>query len=396
MPKVNHEVLVWARESIGFSVEEAARKINLRDGVRASAVDKLTAIETGKKKPSRPQLLKMSHQYRKPLLSLYMREPPTDADRGKDFRTLPDGLAREDNVFLDVLIRDVQARQSLLRETLIQEDEAEPIPFIGTLEIQQSIGQAANMLRKLLGFDLEQFRDQKTVDDAFKYARKAVEARGVFVLLVGNLGSHHTNISTNTFRGFALADDVAPFIVINDQDARSAWSFTLLHEMVHLLLAQTGVSNVYAENQIERFCNDVASEILLPAIELKKLARAVEDADDLTNRITEFTTPRKISGRMVAYRLLRSNRITQQAWRQLDAHMNNIWLEMRRRQKEANRDNNSNPNYYIVRRHKLGNSLINTAQRMMSSGALTATRAGFLLGVKPIKLHRLFQSATTA
>ncbi len=396
MPIVNPDVLIWARESMGFSAEEAAKKIGLNDGVSASAVEKLAAIEAGKKAPTRPQLLKMSQQYKKPLLSLYMREPPIRGNRGEDFRTLPAGLPPQNNAYLDVLILDVQARQSLLRETLVQDDDAEPVQFVGTLRMEQGVKHAANMLRELLQFDLGAFQGQKTVADAFKYARGQVEATGVFVMLIGNLGSYHTNISTSTFRGFALADEIAPLIIINDQDAKSAWSFTLLHEIVHLLLAQTGVSNVYADNQIEKFCNDVASEILLPAVELNDQAFEDDDVETLTSSINQFATPRKISGPMVAYRLLRSNSITQQVWRRLDDHMNEQWLAARGHQREANRNADNGPNYYVVRRYKLGNSLLNFTQRMMNTGALTATRAGFLLGVRPLKVHRLLQSTNAA
>ncbi len=98
--------------------------------------------------------------------------------------------------------------------------------------------------------------------------RSKVEAVGIFVLLIGNLGSHHTAISVEAFRGFALADTVAPFIVINDQDAAVAWSFTLLHELAHLWLGKTGVSGRRPDAQIEKFCNDVAALILLPQHEL--------------------------------------------------------------------------------------------------------------------------------
>lgn len=91
------------------------------------------------------------------------------------------------------------------------------------------------------------------------------------MLLLGNLGSHHTNISVETFRGFAIADPIAPFIVINDQDARQAWAFTALHELAHLWLGVTGVSGASFEAAIEKYCNDVASEILLPAAEIVAL-----------------------------------------------------------------------------------------------------------------------------
>ena len=85
------------------------------------------------------------------------------------------------------------------------------------------------------------------------------------------LGNYLTAIDTTTFRGFSIADEVAPLVVINDQDARPAWSFTLLHETVHILLGHTGVSGEYAGSDIEHFCDDVASTFLLPERELNRL-----------------------------------------------------------------------------------------------------------------------------
>ena len=58
-------------------------------------------------------------------------------------------------------------------------------------------------------------------------------------------------------------------IVINDQDTKSAWSFTAMHELVHLWLGSTGISGTDTTDKVEQYCNDVAGEILLPADDLK-------------------------------------------------------------------------------------------------------------------------------
>ena len=124
---------------------------------------------------------------------------------------------------------------------------------------------------------------------------------------MGHLGSHHTTIEVEAFRGFALADDIAPFVVLNDQDAKTAWSFTLIHELAHLWLGTTGVSGAFADAQIEKFCNDVAGGFLLPANELPLLR--VDSATDLATaaeRIGAFAEERHLSNSMVAYSLLRA------------------------------------------------------------------------------------------
>ena len=116
MPKVNSEILKWARETAGLTLEEAATKINLQQARGVSAPDRLTALENGKDEPTRSLLTRMEKQYRRPLLIFYMSAPPRKGDRGQDFRTLP--AEYSDNTgeaLLDALIRDVKARQSMVR-----------------------------------------------------------------------------------------------------------------------------------------------------------------------------------------------------------------------------------------------------------------------------------------
>ena len=173
----------------------------------------------------------------------------------------------------------------------------------------------AQSIIETIGFDLSRFRSRADVDAAFAYLRSTLEKSGIFVLLIGNLGSHHSNIGPKAFRGFAIADPIAPFVVINDQDARAAWAFTALHEVAHLWLGTSGVSGAFAEAQIEKFCNDVAGRILRPGIQLTALAGlSAAPLDVVIDRISQFATDRKISRRMVAYQLLRADMIDGKQW----------------------------------------------------------------------------------
>lgn len=391
MPNVNKEILAWAREAAGLSVQDAAQKLQLKDSQKTTAVDKLTSYENGDKSPSRSLLVRMSKQYRKPLLTFYMQKPPRRGDRGEDFRTLPADYLPEDDVYVDVLIRDIKARQSLLRETLIDEDEEQILDFIGTARVGQGVSHVAEAICQSLDFDLNAFRQSRTASEAFGYLRSIIEDAGVFVLLIGNLGSHHTNINTTVFRGFVLADNIAPFVVINDQDSKAAWSFTLLHELAHLWLGQTGVSGGFAETKLEKFCNDVASQILLPREELAGFSPSEMALDTLAQDISDFARSRKISSHLVSYRLYRQGTISHKTWIELRDHFMEQWLEYREKQKERNTQQESGPSYFVVRRHRLGEALVRLAQRMTSAGVLTTTKAGFLLGVKPLKVHKLFE-----
>ncbi|WP_353269088.1 ImmA/IrrE family metallo-endopeptidase [Gemmatimonas sp.] len=120
------------------------------------------------------------------------------------------------------------------------------------------------------------------------------------------------------FRGLAIADPIAPFVVVNDQDSRAAWSFTLLHEFTHLMLGFSGVSGGGFDRAIERFCNDVASEILLPAAELRDMQLLSGASDTAIERdISLFASERNVSRTMVAYRLYLQRRITGEQWTRL-------------------------------------------------------------------------------
>jgi len=392
MLNINHIILSWARETAELSVKNAAHKLQIKDGKTASAKDKLLDYENGTVAPSRSMLLRMSRVYRRPILTFYLDKPPRIGDRGEDFRTLPDYFIGKENVYVDVLIRNIKARQNLVRETLIDEDEELKLEFIGRNTVSQGIQHITQTLREVLNLDLDEFRAQPRYLDAFKLLRHRAEEVGVFVLLQGNLGSHHTNIGVKTFRGFALSDDIAPFIIINDRDAKSAWSFTLLHEMVHLALGQTGVSGsgAYAEKQIEKFCSDVASEILLPLVEFKTFQPSSLDFEFIKEEISDYAFSKKISSSQIAYRLYRRGGIDKDLWIQLRNFYHQRWDDQRKKEKLKHKKQEGGPSYYVLRQHKLG-ALVRLVQRFTYSGALSTTRAGMLLNVRPLKVHRLFE-----
>jgi Zn-dependent peptidase ImmA (M78 family) len=382
MPKVNHEILSWARETAGLSLKEAVDTLGIGDAWGVSAVDRLAAIEAGDVEPTRPQLLKMAQHYRRPLVTFYMSARPRKGDRGEDFRNVPDRHT-DAEVLVDALVRDIRARQSMVRAVLVDEEEAKPLSFIGSMNMGDGVGAVLASIRQIIRMDLSEFRAQASPESAFALLRSRVEAAGVFVLLMGNLGSHHSAIDVEAFRGFALADDVAPFIVLNDQDARSAWSFTLIHELAHLWLGTTGVSGVFADAQIEKFCNDVAGSFLLPTNELPLVGVNLKtDVETAAQRIGEFAEGRHLSRSMVAYSLLRAGSLTDNTWRTLAGRFQAQWRQGRDAKRERPKDSGG-PNYYIVRRHRLGSALLQFVSRNMSDGALTPTKASQVLGVKP-------------
>jgi Zn-dependent peptidase ImmA (M78 family) len=332
--------------------------------------------------------------YRRPLVAFYVERPPAAAPSGEDFRTLPAERAKESAVEVETLVRDVHVRQQLVKSALEDAEEAVEHQFVASISFEQPTGQVADLLREKLGFDLQVFRNRRNVEEAFSYLRGVVERSGVFVLLIGNLGSHHSSISAEVFRGFALADPVAPFIVINDQDAKTAWSFTLLHELVHIWLGKTGISGGgYGGTKIEQFCNDVASQLLLPSAELTGWRPEFQTSTELLEQVSAFSEERKISRALVAYRLFLAGRISQEAWNQTSRILRERWLRERELAREqAKRQGRNGPSYYVVRRHRAGGALLDFVKRSLEEGVLTPTKAGRVLGVRATNLEPLLQA----
>jgi Zn-dependent peptidase ImmA (M78 family) len=380
MSAIQPKILTWARETAGLSLDDATRALGLTDARGRTGGQRLEAMELGEDEPTRPVLLKMAKTYRRPLLVFYLAEPPKQGDRGQDFRTLPGH--EKFNPDLDALLRDIKARQGLIR-SMLEDDKAEPLAFVSSATIELPAPKLAARMAERLNFSLARYRATKTRDEAFTYLRETIEASGVYVLLLGNLGSHHTNIPVEVFRGFALADNIAPLIVINDQDAKTAWSFTALHELAHLWLGQTGISGSDSENKIERYCNDAAGEFLLRASEVRQLAPVLKlSVATVAEQIRPFAQARRVSRAMVAYKLYRAGMIGKTTWAALDQRFKDEYLRFKQREAEKNKKAEGGPNYYIVRRHRVGRALLGLVRRSLDEGTITYTKASRVLGVK--------------
>ena len=383
MPKLNPQILLWARESAGLTLDDAARGLGL-SGENASA--RLAQMEAGEREPTRPQLLKMANRYRRPLLTFYLPEPPAAAPRTHDFRTLPE-RERGSEALLRALVRDVKTRQALVRSSLEDAEEGDRLPFVGSINPADGSEALATAMRRTVRFDRDAYRRARTTDEAFRVLRDAVEAAGVYVLLMGNLGHHTSNLSPGVFRGMAIADDVAPFIVINETDARSAWPFTLLHELGHVLIGETGISGYDSDQASERLCDDAAARLLLDRDELYAISRR-QEFDALVDDIGAFANARKVSRKMVAYNMLRAGIVPAVLYRRLADQFDEDRFEFPRRAAGKGA-----PDYFVVRRHRVGQGLIRLVDRMMAEGVLTTTKASKVLGVKATAVGRMTERA---
>ena len=395
---INPSMLAWARQAAGLSEEQAARSVGLSTSPRSTAVDKLRAIESGEMHPTRGQLTRFAGVYHRPPTVFYLASAPAPAQRGEDFRTLsgPSPSPRE-AALLDALLRTTRVQQNIVKAILEDDEDVAKPTLGGKLSMDDALPVAVEKLREVIGVSSGGWQNRRKSDDAFKFLRTRVERARAFVLLAGDLGSHHTAISERVFRGFALADPVAPFVVINSQDSRTARSFTLLHELAHVCLGVTGVSadppsmaSSRTHERIEFFCNDVASEFLLPsgAISTSRRILGLEDARRI---VSEIARSWRVSEPMVAYRLWRADRIERDIYRRLHA----FYVRRRQEEKDRNRaqmaEREGGPNYYKVRRSQLGNAILSFVRHNLQTEELSHTKAARVLGVKPGYLRQLLE-----
>ena len=386
--------MVWARETAGLSVGEAASRVGFSSSRQSSAAEKLIAIEDGERVPTRNQLVKMANTYRRPLLTFYLSGPPSRSERGADFRTPSGETSAEDDALLDALLRDIRARQSMIRSILEDEDEDEPLWFVGVHKVSDGRAAILSTLRELIGIGLEEYRAARTPSDGFSLLRTRVEQAGIFVVIRTDLGNYHTAFETSVFRGFTISDPVAPFIVINGQDARAAWTFTLLHELVHVLVGQTGVGNSNAENEDEKFCDDVAGAYLLGPDEIPSADLFGGDFHSNVAKINSFSDARNVSRTMVAYNAQRIGLIDNRTYRAYSQYFRAQWRQQRDQEREQarNQPSDTGPDYYRVQRHRIGNSMLSFAKRMMGAGVLSTSKAAKILGIKPKQVHRMLET----
>ena len=389
MVAVNPEILRWARKTAALELDEAARKLGFQDSKKRSAVEKLERLESGKDSPSHSQLIRMSKAYYQPPLVFHLPHPPVKDDRGEDFRTLRERNSdRKGNAYLNFLMRNTKAAQNIVRN-LLEEDRAEPLSFVGSAAMSDGVEAVARDIMDKLEFDLAMFRAKRTVRDAFAYLRERIEKKGIFVLLLSDLGSYHTTISVQVFRGFAFVDDLAPFVVINRQDAVAAWSFTALHEVAHLWLGASGVSGYWSDHRVEQFCDRVARMTLFPPNERDYLEIDQDTRFEIVlSKINSAAENMKVSRDMVAVTLMHEGKLDKTSWKHLqDKSMQD------RNHNEQNREyqsiNGRRASYYMLKRYGLGNKLINVSRDFVRTGQLSPTKASTVLGVAPTRVYPL-------
>jgi Zn-dependent peptidase ImmA (M78 family) len=259
---LNHNLVRWARERAGRTVEDLATQF-----------PKLDLWESGKELPTLKQIERFSKAVHAPVGYLFLQEPPVERVPIPDFRTA--GNVHRGHPSPDLLdtIYICQQRQEWYRDFARSLGEA-PLPYVGSVNVSSDVVSVAATISQVLGFNVNERRRIPTWTDALRRFIDQADSHGILVMCSGViLNNNHRHLDPQEFRGFAMSDDLAPLVFINGADTKAAQMFTLAHELSHIWLGQSAVSDSQAvllpELEVEQWCNQVAAELLVPIAVLR-------------------------------------------------------------------------------------------------------------------------------
>lgn len=246
---VKPDLLVWAREDSGLSLEAAAKKISIRP-------DRLLACEQGDARLTVNQLRTLSNAYKRPLAFFFLPQPPPKSATLHDFRRLPDEEPESASPKLRLEIRRAKYRRRISLN-LFNELGDEPPKFTAKASLSMNSEVVAKQIRELLNISQEQQYEFNSEYQGLHVWRDGIEHSGVMVFQA-------TGVKRNEMRGFSISENPLPVIVVNNKDVPQARVFSMLHELTHVMLRAGGLCNLEERQEIEVFCNRVAGAVLVP------------------------------------------------------------------------------------------------------------------------------------
>jgi Zn-dependent peptidase ImmA (M78 family) len=286
--KLSVDVLEWAANSAGESLHAIAAYLTSKEsGLSDILAGKLTIT----------QVEKFAKKVGVPFGYLFLDTPP-DKFRSAipDLRQTTNAEPLSSN-FYDVL-DDALRKQDWFRDHL-KGNDAEPLPFVGKFDLKSSAIEIATDISSSLRLSADDRRRCKNEQEYFSSVSEKSEALGVLVLKSGIVGANtRRSLEVREFRGFALCDPIAPLVFVNGRDWEVAWVFTLVHELAHIWLGKSGVSNldtVKADKPVEALCNRVAAEVLTPETEFRELFMRI--GKDITQVSKSFKVSRLVAAR---------------------------------------------------------------------------------------------------
>jgi Zn-dependent peptidase ImmA (M78 family) len=367
---VNPDLLRWARERADLTIAMLARKLQTSE-------EKLDAWERGEKPITMRKAMELADKTFVPFGYLFLKEQPIERLPIPDLRTVDGEEIRKPSAELIKIIQNILIRQRWYADHIKNEGNEE-LSFMGRFNVNSSAMSIVKDMREWL--KVASNPDRGTWEDYHKDLIHRIETLGILVMRQGNLGHHTKPLNVNEFRGFAIADKYAPIIFINLADAPAARLFTLIHELAHIWIGESGVSDgsVAAQRKEEILCNAVAAEFLVPGNEFKKQWKNTENWIDNLPELEKYF---HVSQWVLARRALSFNFISHADYHRFVTALKKAFDDRERK--------GSGPSYYVTLKSQTSTRFAEALLPETLSGNVLLRDAGSMLGVKPDKIEKL-------
>ncbi|EGM79132.1 Putative Zn peptidase [Rheinheimera sp. A13L] len=371
--KINKAMLTWARERSGYALPEFAHKLNVTE-------QKVSEWEAGEREITFVQAMAFADKAHVPFGFLFLSQPPVENLPIPDLRTVDSAELKRPSAELIDLLKNMLECQDWYRD-YARNQLLQPIDVVGSFRPEQGVAAVVADMRTKLNIPPHPKRGNWT--DYYRDLVQRIETLGILVMRQSSLGHHSRPFSVEEFRGFAMCDEFAPIIFVNHADAPGARLFTLIHELCHIWIGQTGISDGDANNHRaeERFCNAVAAEFLVPTDEFQALWRS--DYDHWQQNLPDLEAHFHVSPWALARKALTLELISQGEYgafikAQIDAF----------KEREAS---GSGPGYFKTKKAQISQLFSKAVVSEALNGKLLLRDAGWMLGMKPASVAKFAQ-----
>jgi Zn-dependent peptidase ImmA (M78 family)/transcriptional regulator with XRE-family HTH domain len=368
---VNHDILVWAREASRHDVATVARRMQVDEA-------RIQAWEAGDQTPTLAQLRRLAGVYKRSVGVFFLEQRPATPPQPADFRRVELSIPHLMSTDLATGIREAEAKREAALDIYTQWEE-EPPAFRLMIDANLPPEEMAQRLVERLGVTMPKRRAWATEYDALNAWKAAVESLGVLVMQI-------SGVEVSEMRGCSLALFPLPIIILNSSDRPLGRVFSLLHELVHLVRAESGLCDVVEEaprgneeQAIEARCNHVAGAMLVPLDELLRLPMVARAADRMNWTTDDLLTLRRTfwaSREAVLRRLLIAGKTTQRFYQTM--------REQLRREYETDEGGTSKGFATVPRRVVLSNGrfLTGLVVEAYNADIITGSDLSRILGTK--------------
>lgn len=380
---ITPNVLKWARESARMSEEIAAAKVSV-------TVEKLREWEDGTNQPTIRQAQTLAKSYKRPFALFFLPDIPRDFQPLQDFRKSGSKSLTTSSIFI---IREIQQKQAWISD-VYSENQEEKLPFVGRFNINDNPEKVAKDILNTLNINPAFYKSENPIKEWID----AAESKGVFISRTSFIHSR-LKLDSEELQGFAIADSQAPFVFVNSEDWNAPQLFTLVHELAHIWIAETGISNEVEPDlkgkdkfhPVELFCNEVAANALMP----KEIVLNFEAKSFASSKaIFKIAKQLGVSSFALLVRALNLNIIQISEYRKLKVQADSDFAEYLRKEaekkaKQKEKEKSGGPNYFLLQLNRNSRLFTQTVLDAFRGGYIEPTLASNLLNVQVNKFQKL-------